>query len=59
MSYGVRGMEKKLLFSNRYEKDMDLFDDLPDDMPELPSFLKIHSHRIMAMYLTDSFPNRS
>lgn len=35
MSYGVRGMEKKLLFSNRYEKDMDLFDDLPDDMPEL------------------------
>ena len=25
----------------------------------LPSFLKIHSHRIMAMYLTDSFPNRS
>ena len=23
------------------------------------SFLKIHSHRIMAMYLTDSFPNRS
>ena len=35
MSYGVRGMEKKLLFSNRYEKDIDLFDDLPDDMPEL------------------------
>ena len=35
MSYGVRGMEKKLLFSNRYEKDMDLFVDLPDDMPEL------------------------
>ena len=35
MNYGVRGMEKKLLFSNRYEKDMDLFDDLPDDMPEL------------------------
>ena len=35
MSYGVRGMEKKLLFSNRYEKDMDLFNDLLDDMPEL------------------------
>ena len=35
MSYGVRGMEKKLLFSNRYEKDMDLFDDFPDDIPEL------------------------
>ena len=35
MSYGVRDMEKKLLFSNRYEKDMNLFDDLPDDMPEL------------------------
>lgn len=35
MSYEVRGMEKKLLFSNRYEKDMDLFDDLPDDIPEL------------------------
>ena len=35
MSYGVRGMEKKLLFSKRYEKDMDLFDDLPDDIPEL------------------------
>ena len=28
-------MEKKLLFSKRYEKDMDLFDDLPDDIPEL------------------------
>lgn len=35
MSYEVRGMEKKLLFSNRYEKDMVLFDDLPDDIPEL------------------------
>ena len=30
MSYGVRGMEKKLLFSNRYEKDMNLFDDMPE-----------------------------
>lgn len=35
MSYGVRGMEKNLLFSNRYKKNMDLFDDLPDDIPEL------------------------
>ena len=39
MSYGVRGMEKKLLFSNRYEKDIDLFDDLPDDMPELSDYM--------------------
>ena len=35
MSYGVRGMEKKLLFSKRYEKDMDMFDYLPADLPEL------------------------
>lgn len=35
MSYGVRGMKKKILFSKRYEKNMDMLDDFPADLPDL------------------------